>query len=126
MLRSIAAQIHSINERGSLESGLRGKVFANSVVAGVSLAKRVDCAGVLTSINDVVRHGASVGVVECCACDGNTGQLFVIATLFEHRGEVAYRSGLYRPTNRKAVFDANGFVAAVSWYAHGPDFIVLW
>ena len=124
LLRSVASQIHSINEGKSLRSGLRGPVVASSVMAGVSVASRVDCAGLLIGIDDIVRHGASVGVVKGCACQDD--QLFVIATLLEHRGEVAYRSGIYRPTNHQAVFEASGVVVAVSWYKHDPDLVVLW
>ena len=118
LLRSLSAQIGAKNSGVELKSGLRGPITTSGVLAGVSVARRVDCAGNWTCVNDVIRGMSSnaVGVVKCCARDDNTEELFVIVSVLEHLAAISTRANQYRPTDRKIVIAANDVLTARCWY----------
>ena len=107
-----------MNSGAELKSGLRGPINTSGVLAGVSVARRVDCAGNWTYVNDVIRGMSSnvVGVVKCCARDDNTQELFVIVSVLEHLADISTRGSQYRPTDRKLVIAANDVLTARCWY----------
>ena len=118
LLRSLSAQIGAMNSGAELKSGLRGPITTSGVLAGVSVARRVDCAGNWTYVNDVIRGMSSnvVGVAKCCARDDNTQELFAIVSVLEHLADISTRGSQYRPTDRKRGIEANDIVTAHCWY----------
>ena len=118
LLRSTLVQIEATNSSGELKSGLRGPITPSQVLADVSVAARIDCAGIWTHVNDVIRSMCSntVGVVQCCARDDKTGELLVVAKLLVRIADVSTRGNKYRRTDRKIVIAANDVVTAHCWY----------